>query len=191
VLRLFESLTPEERVGQLFLVTFTGMDTGLESQIHNLITNYHIGGVVLLAGNDNFAPAPDTLTNAHGLIADLQRIEWESSDAAAPDATTSALPERAYVPLFVGIEQEGGGAPYDQILNGLTAIPNAMSLGATWRPEMAQQVGQVQGKELSALGINLYLGPSLDVLDVPNLAAHSSVGTRSFGGDPYWVGEMG
>jgi beta-N-acetylhexosaminidase len=191
VRRLFESLTPEERVGQLFLVTFTGMDTGLESQIYNLITNYHIGGVVLLAGNDNFAPAPDTLTKAHTLIADLQRIEWESSDAVAPDATTSALPQRAYVPLFVGIGQEGGGAPYDQILSGLTAIPNAMSLGATWRPELAQQVGQLQGRELSALGINLYLGPSLDVLDVPHAAARGSVGTRSFGGDPYWVGEMG
>jgi len=191
VLRLFESLTPEERVGQLFLVTFTGTDTSLESQIYNLVTNYHIGGVVLLAGNDNFAPAPDTLTNVHGLIANLQRIEWESSTTSAPDATTSTPPQRAYVPLFVGIEQEGGGTPHDQILNGLTAIPNAMSLGATWRPELTQQVGQVQGKELSALGINLYLGPSLDVLDVPNPAARSSIGTRSFGGDPYWVGEMG
>lgn len=191
VVRLFESLSPEERVGQLFLVTFTGMETGIESQIYNLITNYHVGGVVLLAGNDNFAPAPDTLASVHELIADLQRIEWQTSDEAAPDATTSVLPQRAYIPLFVGIEQEGGGTPSDQILNGLTPIPNAMALGATWRPELAQQVGQVQGRELSALGFNLYLGPSLDVLDVPNPGARNSVGTRSFGGDPYWVGEMG
>lgn len=191
VLRLFESLTPEERVGQLFLITFNGTDTGLESQIYNLITNYHVGGVVLLAGNDNFTPAPDTLTNAHRLIADLQRIEWEGSNESAPDATTGVSPQRAYVPLFIGIEQEGDGTPSDQILNGLTAIPNAMALGATWRPELTQQVAQVQGRELSALGINLYLGPSLDVLDLPSPAAHSSIGTRSFGGDPYWVGEMG
>jgi beta-N-acetylhexosaminidase len=191
VLRLFESLTPEERVGQLFLVTFTGTDTGPESQIYNLITNYHIGGVALLAENDNFTPAPDTLTNVHDLIANLQRIEWENSNPSAPDSTTGTPPERAYVPLLVGIEQEGGGTPYDQILNGLTAIPNAMSLGAAWRPELTQQVGQVQGRELSALGINLYLGPSLDVLDLPNPAARSSLETRSFGGDPYWVGEMG
>ncbi len=191
VLRLFDSLTPEERVGQLFLVTFTGTDTGPESQIYNLITNYHIGGVVLLAGNDNFAPAPDTLTSAHELIANLQRVEWENSSSPIPDSITGKLPEWAYVPLFVGIEQEGGGTPSDQILNGLTAIPNAMSLGATWRPELTQQVAQVQGKELSALGINLYLGPSLDVLDLPSPAASSGIGTRSFGGDPYWVGEMG
>lgn len=191
VLRLFNSLTPEERVGQLFLVTFTGTDTGLESRIHNLIANYHIGGVVLLAGNDNFTPSPDTLADTHSLISNLQRIEWENSNTSILDSTTGASPERAYVPLFVGIEQEGGGSPNDQILNGMTAIPNAMSLGATWRPELVQQVGQVQGRELSTLGINLYLGPSLDVLDLPSPAASSGIGTRSFGGDPYWVGEMG
>lgn len=191
VLRLFESLSPEERVGQLFLVTFMGSDMGPESRIYNLITNYHIGGVILVAGNDNFTPEPDTLVNAHELIASLQRIEWEISNASVPDATTGTAPERAYVPLFVGIEQEGGGMPSDQILNGLTAIPNAMALGATWRPELTQQIGEVQGRELSALGINLYLGPTLDVLDLPNPAARSGIGTRSFGGDPYWVGEMG
>ena len=188
---LFDSLSPEERVGQLFLVTFNGTDTGPESQIYKLITDYHIGGVVLLAGNDNFTAAPDTLTNAQEMISNLQRVEWESSTSPTPDANTGKLPERAYVPLFVGIEQEGGGPPYDQILNGLTPIPNAMALGATWRPDMAQQIGQVQGKELSALGINLYLGPSLDVLDEPSAAVSSDIGTRSFGGDPYWVGEMG
>ena len=191
VLLLFESLTPEERVGQLFLMTFMGTDTGPESRIFNLITNYHIGGVILVAGNDNFTPVPDTLSNAHELIANLQRVEWEISNASVPDSATGTLAKRAYVPLFVGIEQDGGGTPSDQILNGLTAIPNAMSLGATWRPELTQQVGELQGRELSALGINLYLGPTLDVLDLPNPAARSGIGTRSFGGDPYWVGEMG
>jgi beta-N-acetylhexosaminidase len=101
------------------------------------------------------------------------------------------LPQSAYVPLFVGIEQEGDGYPYDQILNGLTAMPSAMALGATWRPELAQRVGEVQGEELAVLGINLYMGPSLDVLDMPTLASQSNIGTRAFGGDPYWVGEMG
>lgn len=191
VLSLLDSLTPEERVGQLFLVTFTGTDTGAESEIYNLITNYNIGGVVLLSGNDNFTPAPDTFTNAHELISNLQRIEWESSASPVLDPNTGTVPERAYVPLFVGVEQDGGGAPYDQILSGLTPIPDAMALGATWRPDLAQQVGEIQGRELAALGINLYMGPSLDVLDTPNPATRNNIDTRSFGGDPYWVGEMG
>jgi len=190
VLRLMETLTPEERVGQLFLVTFTGTDTGVESQIYNLVANHHVGGVVLLSENDNFTPAPNTVEDVHQLITNLQGIEWEGAVSPSPDPNTeNSL--GAYVPLFVGIEQDGGGYPYDQILNGLTAMPNAMSLGATWRPELVQQIGVIQGEELAALGINLYLGPSLDVLDMPSPASQSDIGTRSFGGDPYWVGEMG
>jgi len=185
-LRLLEALTPEERVGQLFLVTFTGKDTGAESPIYDLVTNYHVGGVVLLSENDNFNPTPNTVSGTHQLISELQRIEWNSSDPA-----TGNLPQRGYVPLFVSVEQDGDGFPYDQILNGMTPMPNAMSLGATWRPDLAKQIAEIQGRELAALGINLYMGPSLDVLDTPNPAARSNVGTRSFGGDPYWVGEMG
>ena len=54
VLQIVRSMTPEERVGQLFLVTFKGRDTGPNSQIYDLIVNHHIGGAVLLADNDNF-----------------------------------------------------------------------------------------------------------------------------------------
>ncbi len=191
VIRLLETLSPEERVGQLFLITFTGTDTSAESQIYDLVANYHVGGVVLQSGNDNFTAAPNTVEDAYQLIAALQNIEWDSATSSLPDPNTGAPPQRAYVPLFVGIEQEGDGYPFDQILSGLTPIPNAMSLGATWMPELAQQISEIQGRELAALGFNLYLGPSLDVLDTPNLAARSDIGTRSFGGDPYWVGEMG
>lgn len=191
VARLLETLTPEERVGQLFLITFSGTDTSVESQIYNLVANYHVGGVILQSGNDNFTPAPNTIEDAYQLIANLQSIEWDSTALPLSDPNTGTLSQRAYVPLFVGIEQEGDGYPSDQILSGLTPMPNAMSLGATWKPELAQQIAEIQGRELAALGFNLYLGPSLDVLDTPNLAVRSDIGTRAFGGDPYWVGEMG
>ena len=181
------SMTPEERVGQLFLVTLRGTDTGAESQIYDLVTNHHIGGVVLLAENNNFVEEPDTITGAHQLITALQTIEWE-----ATEHSTEPEPERnVYAPLFIGISQEGDGAPHDQILSGLTPLPNAMAIGATWNTELAQQVGSVLGNELSALGFNFLLGPSLDVVESPNPSARSDLGTRVFGGDPFWVGEMG
>src|SRR5439155_9111569 len=40
------------------------------------------------------------------------------------------------------------------------------------------------------MGINLLLGPSLDVLQTPRQEG-ADLGTRVFGGDPYWVGVMG
>ena len=191
VTRLLEALSPEERVGQLFLITFIGTDTSAESQIYDLIENYHVGGVVLQSGNDNFTAVPNTIEDAHQVITNLQNIEWNGAMSPLPDPDTGTTRERAYVPLFVGIEQEGDGNPSDQILSGLTSIPSSMSLGATWKPELAQQIGEIQGMELAVLGFNLYIGPSLDVLDTPNPAARSDIGTRAFGGDPYWVGEMG
>jgi beta-N-acetylhexosaminidase len=184
------AMTPEERVGQLFLVTFQGMDTHDQTQIYDLIANHHVGGVVLQATNDNFLPQPDTISSAHQLIHSLQTVESQATTAPQPDST-SQPEEKTYVPLFVGISQEGNGAPYDQILSGLTPLPNLMAIGATWKPELAQQVGEVMGRELSTLGFNLYLGPSLDVVEDPDPSAQIDLGTRVFGGDPYWVGKLG
>jgi beta-N-acetylhexosaminidase len=198
------SMTPEERVGQLFLVTFEGMNTDTGSQIHDLIANHHVGGVVLLAENDNFAGAPDTIPAVHQLIGDLQRIEAQVNpptpvpETTTPEPGTTLQPEtniqtepRIYVPLFIGISQEGDGTPYDQILSGMTPLPDAMAIGATWNRNLAQQVGAVLGNELSTMGFNLLLGPSLDVVESPNPSAQIDLGTRVFGGDPFWVGEMG
>jgi beta-N-acetylhexosaminidase len=186
---LLASMTPEERVGQLFLVTFQGTDTHDQTEIYDLIANYHIGGVVLLAGNDNFLPQPDTISSAHQLISSLQRIEAEAT--ASQSRTNAQVDDNTYVPLFIGISQEGDGTPHDQILSGLTPLPNLMAMGATWQPELAEQVGGVLGRELSALGFNLFLGPSLDVMESPNPSAQFDLGPRVFGGDPFWVGEMG
>ena len=181
---LLNSMTPEERVGQLFLVTFPGIDTGEESQIRDLIANHHVGGVILLSKNENFVGEPETIPSAYQLIADLQSIEWDATN----EETT---PRRAYAPLFIGISQEGDGVPDDQILSGMTPLPNELAIGATWKTENAQLVGSVLGAELSTIGFNLYLGPSLDVVESPNPSARSDLGTRVFGGDPFWVGEMG
>jgi len=182
--RLLKDLTPEERVGQLFLVTFNGTETDIESEIYDLIANHHIGGVVLQAGNDNFLAAPETITVAQNLISSLQQIEWTS-------ATSEEETPSAYIPLFIGVEQDGDGYPSDQILNGLTVTPNAMALGATWKPEFASQIGEIQGRELSSIGFNLFFGPSLDVFESPQPSTRNDIGVHSFGGDPYWVGEMG
>jgi len=184
---VLDSMTPEERVGQLFLVTFQGTETHDQTQIYDLIANHHVGGVVLQAANDNFLPQPDTISSAYQLIRNLQTIESEASQSEVSVPSD----KQTYVPLFIGISQEGDGVPHDQILSGLTPLPDLMAIGATWRTDLAQQVGEVMGKELSALGFNLYLGPSLDVVEEPNPDAQIDLGTRVFGGDPFWVGRMG
>jgi beta-N-acetylhexosaminidase len=191
VRQLFQQMTPEERVGQLFLVTFTGTDTNDKTQIYDLIAESHVGGVVLLSGNDNFVAAPNTVSAAYQLTRSLQQIEWESSVNPPTDPKTGELFTHSYVPLFIGMSQDGNGAPGDQILSGLTPLPSEMAIGATWSPNLANQVGTVMGRELSALGINMYFGPSLDVLDSPGSVPTNDLGVSVFGGDPYWVSVMG
>jgi len=184
---ILSSMTPEERVGQLFLVTFNGIDTSSTSRIYDLIMTHHVGGVILTAKNDNFVAELDTVPSARQLTENLQNIEWDATVAPVQGLGSQSI----YIPLFIGISQEGDGAPRDQILNGLTGLPNEMAIGATWQTDLAKQVGSVLGSELSALGFNLLLGPSLDVVESPNPSAQTDLGTRVFGGDPFWVGEMG
>jgi beta-N-acetylhexosaminidase len=192
---LLDRLTPEERVGQLFLVTFSGPEAGIGSEtgakIYDLIINYHIGGVILKSANDNFIGLDQTLVIAQSLTDQLQRDEYSASQERQINPETNETYTPAYVPLFIGISQEGDGYPYDQILNGLTPLPSQMALGATWNTDLSQRAGNVQGKELSELGFNLLLGPSLDVLEVPNSDSGGDLGIRTFGGDPYWVGALG
>ena len=192
---LLDQLTPEERVGQLFLITFTGPEAGIGSatgsQIFELIVNYHIGGVILKSANDNFIGSDQTLVFAQSLTDQLQRDEYSASQEPQVNPETNEFYTPTYVPLFIGISQEGDGYPYDQILNGMTQLPSQMALGATWNTELSQQVGNVLGKELSGLGFNLLLGPSLDVLEVPSSDSGGDLGVRTFGGDPFWVGSLG
>jgi len=187
---LVDAMTPEERVGQLFLVAFTGTDTGPETQIYDLITRHHIGGVILMSSNNNFTDV-DTLSGTRLLINNLQQTEWDASLGFTNDQPSVVQTERPeYAPLFIGIAQEGDGYPTDQILNGLTPLPSEMAVGATWNPKFAGDVAEVRGRELAALGFNLFMGPSLDVMDAPS-GSGSDLGTRVYGGDPFWVGAMG
>ncbi len=188
---LLAQLTPEEKVGQLFLVTFSGASAEPRSQIYDLIVNRHIGGVVLSAQNDNFLAPDQTLPIALNLNRQLQAAEYYASTLEQSNSQSGTPLRPKFIPLFIGISQEGDGYPYDQIMSGLTPLPSQMAIGATWNPALAEQVGSVVGNELSLLGFNLLIGPSLDVLDSPHTEGTGDLGVRTFGGDPYWVGVMG
>ena len=183
--QMLSQLTPEEKVGQLLIVSYTGTDVGDQSQIYDLITNRHIGGVILSMDHNNFIGPANTIESAASMIRSLQTTAL--GDSAAEGGETNSVS----TPLLIGMSQEGDGYPNDQILYGLTTLPTLMSIGASWRTDLAEKVGNVLGKELEALGVNFYIGPSLDVSDTINTEGGVDIGTRVFGGDPYWVGEMG
>ncbi|MCJ7623176.1 MAG: hypothetical protein MUO76_06710 [Anaerolineaceae bacterium] len=188
---LLTIMTPEEKVGQLFLVSFNGMDVGEDTQIYDLIANHHLGGVILTRKNNNFIGPEDTINAANSLTSSLQMIEWQSSITDVLDNFDRDTSSVQYIPLFIAISQEGDHYPNDEIINGLTPLPNQMAIGSTWSKDLSQQVGEVLGKELSAIGFNMFLGPTLDVLDPMLPESTYALGVSAFGENPYWVGEMG
>ncbi|HSR47622.1 MAG TPA: glycoside hydrolase family 3 N-terminal domain-containing protein [Anaerolineales bacterium] len=187
---LLAAMTPEERVGQLFLITIDGVPTP-ESPVFELIRRGHVAGVVLRSSHDNFVAEPATLASAHGLIQSLQEARILIAGEAVPTPPSQEEARAVYVPLLVGISLNREGSPYPELIAGLSEPLTEMSLGATWDPNLAREVGAQVGKELSALGFNLFLGPSLDVLDETTQGSPGDLGSEAFGGDPYWVSEMG
>lgn len=190
--QILAEMTVEERVGQLFLVTFDGSQPDAEEPIDTLIRQYHVSGVILRPQNDNFVAAPNTAAGLRELSSALQGIERDSFLAdSIVDRERDRTKPPSYVPLFIGVGNEAADVSISQFVAGMTSFPSPMAIGATWDPALAAEAGQGLGEELSALGVNLYLGPSLDVLEEPGPAVPGDLGSSSFGGDPYWVSEMG
>lgn len=187
--QLLDKMSPLEKVGQLMLITFEGTDTSSTSKIAQLIQDFHIGGVVLTTTKNNFSDT-DPAESIRSLIASLQNLAYQKSQPSIEELTPPKnLP--AYVPLYVAHTQNGQQEYSKSLLPGLTNLPSEMTMGATWSPNLVESIGQVYGIELSKLGFNLFLGPSLDLVDSGDSNRGVFTGTSSFGSDPSWVGKMG
>jgi beta-N-acetylhexosaminidase len=171
------AMTPEQRVGQLALVSFAGAAVADDTVIADLIDRYGVGGVVLDPAAGNFVNRPDAPAQVARLTNELQA---RSLGSPAPD-----------IPLLLAVAASGNGFPGSKLWGGLTPLPSAMAIGATWDPVHAERMGWLAGHELAAVGVNLLLGPRLDVLASPRPGSSADLGVRSFGGSPYWVGRLG
>lgn len=209
---MLDEMTPADRVGQLFVVNFAGNDVSGSSDIATLIHEYRIGGVVLSPayGNFNNVYNADLPVEIASLANRLQALAF---DKALPEdlalgpfdeagATLENLPTLAefrgddvlqspHIPLWVGVEQLGGDNRGSALRSGFTPLPGQMALGATWDTALTRQMGEVVGRELAAVGVNLLLGPSLDVYTASPTDGVGFLGFYSYGGNSYWVSELG
>ncbi|MEC0124197.1 beta-N-acetylhexosaminidase [Paenibacillus pabuli] len=146
-------LSLEQRVGQMFMCGFHGQHA--DEQIHTLIRDYHVGGVIYFRRN---VGSVDQLTR---LSADLQAIAAQSGE----------------LPLMISVDQEGGMvARIDK--EGVTQVPGNMALGATGKPDYTLECAQILGRELKSIGIDMNLAP---VVDVNNNVLNPVIGVRSYG----------
>ena len=218
---LMAEMSTADKVGQLFLVTFPGSDVSATSDVAHLVQFLRVGGVIISPANGNFINSTTTAQDVRALTTGLQELAFspslpvtlthsvpvtvslpmtqtlEPSTSRLVTATTQVTVNEVVtqpaqsIPLLIASSQEGNGYPYTDLRSGFTPLPSLMALGATWNDTYARLTGELAGRELSAVGVNLLLGPSLDVLSEPRPGQSGDLGTRVLGGDPYWVGRLG
>ena len=152
----------EHLIGQKLLFAFHGKET-LSPEIVESFRKYHPGGISLFRSLNI-----GTLEQIRALTGSLQSLARDLN-----------LP-----PLLIATDQEGGQL---MAVGDCTPLPGNMALGATRSAELARMAGEVLGREMSALGINVNYAPCADVNINPQ---NPVVGVRSFGEDPQLVGEL-
>ncbi len=168
------SLTPEQRVGQLFMVGVrSGADQAEAAQTAAAIGTAHVGNVVLY-GNG-----------------------WSSSQLVR--STTRALQQvardaNAGVRLLVSGNQEGGEPGVFQAFygEGFAPLPSA-TVQAQGDPGRLEEQARGWGAQLRDAGVNLNLAPVLDVVPAGTAAANDPIGhwDREYGSTPEEVTAYG
>lgn len=158
------SMTPAEKVGQLFLLAFEGSTA---ADARETLASLHPGGLALLSN-------ATSAESARTLIAELQ--------TTARDTQTQ--------PPLIAIDHEGGRV--QRIRGGVTVFGPPYQVGQIRPLEAAvaeaSRRGAIHGQELRAVGVNMSLGPVLDVWDNPE---NTVIGDRSFSRDPSVVAQLG
>lgn len=175
--KLLEDMPLKQKVTQMIMPDFrkwqeAGQEspqdlTKVNAEVADAIDKYDFGGVILFA--ENVKETKQTLA----LTQDMQKAAIENKA------------NNGKIPLLLAIDQEGGIV---YRLGSGTALPGNMAIGATNDPKLATEAGQIIGRELSALGLNVDFAP---VLDTNNNPQNPVIGLRSFSSDPNRVAYLG
>lgn len=139
-------MTLGEKVGQLLMVGFRGLEAGPRSAISRAVRTGCVGGVVLFDR-------------------DLARNRGRRNIASTAQVRELAdqLQAVAAVPLLVAVDQEGGRVARLKEKHGFPEMPSARSLGAADDPAETRRRAGETAAALAACGINLNFAPVVDL----------------------------
>ena len=163
---LLETMSLEVRIGQMFVVDLRSKTsvqiTELNSEIIDMIDRIAPGGILLFGANI------DTIPQTVSLV--------------------QALQGASRVPLFIGVDYEGGRVSRLTTSGKIpaTRLPASALIGKTADPGVAYRIGRIMGAELRSLGMNMNFAPVADILS----NADSMIGDRAFSDDPRVVAAM-
>ena len=170
--RVLDSMTLEEKVNQLFMITpeaLTGVGTVIQAGdgTREALTEHPVGGLIYFAQN---LKDPD---QTRTMLENTQ--EYASA--------------RSGFPIFLSVDEEGGQVARvgSNPSFGVPEIGNMSEVGAGGDTQEAYETGSTIGAYLKDLGFNMDAAPDADVLTNP---ANEVVKYRSFGSDPELVSRM-
>ncbi len=137
-----EALTLEEKVGQLLIVHFNGLEANEDARAY--IQELHVGGFIYY----NWANGLNNPEQIRKLSAGLQNL--------------------AKIPLWITLDQEGG--PVARLNEGFYRLPGNREIAATKNPANAYESAKRMGLEMKAVGINMNLAPVVDVSSDPAIS---------------------
>lgn len=155
-----ENMTLREKIGQLFIVGFPS--TEYDDHIQKAIEAGCIGNIILFERNIK------NLKQLMSLTTSIQK----------------ACMTHLKIPALISVDQEGGMVA--RIKKEATFLPGNMAFSAANGD--TYKAGEIQGKELRALGINMNLAPSLDINNNPD---NPVIGVRSYGEHKEQVATLG
>ena len=165
---LLASMTPEERLYQLFVVLpdeLPGVSdvTVSDESVRAAIEKCPVGGIIY---------------SSPSLISRQQTADM-----------ISGIQSYSRLGLFITLDEEGGSVA--RLGNnpdmGTTAFPAMTEIGDTGDTQNAYNVGLTVGREIKELGFNLDFAPVADVNSNPQ---NTVIGSRAFGTEPDTVAAM-
>jgi beta-N-acetylhexosaminidase len=127
------SMTPDERIGQLFMVAAYSDSDGQsrQNEIANLITKYKIGGLIFMKG------------------APLMQAQM-----------TNYFQSISQTPLLIGIDGEWG---LSMRLSDTPIFPRQVALGAIQDNKLVYDMGREIARECHRLGVHINFAPVVDI----------------------------
>ncbi len=158
--KALSEMTLKEKIGQMIIIEYR---KPYDSKLEKTLKTVKPGGFILF--KENFTTYSATLNF-------VKKVKATSD-----------------IPMFISVDQEGGGV---QRLQGLTDkkaiyIPYMQELGSTKDTKLAKEVGRVMAEEMRVFGINMDFAPVIDIYSNPK---NTVIGKRAFGTDAKTVSDM-
>ncbi len=152
------TMSVEEKVGQLLMVHFHGEDVNEEAE--SLVQQAHVGGIIYF----NWSNGLHNPKQVQKLSRNLQNLAQKTDHK---------------IPLIIAVDQEGGVV--SRLKKGFTVFPGNGALAKTGIPALAEKCAFATAEELKTVGVNMILGPVVDVNVNP---FNPVIGVRSFSNSP-------